>query len=64
GKGVHLDVHVNSGSNGDKVDTTYPMSCGHPMLASEHLLAFFFFDLASCIQNDSQPPMPPPSGVH
>ncbi len=64
GKGVHLDVHVNSGQNGDKVDATYPTSCSHPMLASEHLLAFFFFDLASCIQNDSQPPMPPPSGVH
>jgi hypothetical protein len=59
GKGVHLDVHVNSGANGDAVNASYPSSCSHPMLASEHLLAFFFFDLASCIQNDSLAPAPP-----
>lgn len=56
GKGVHIDAHVN---NTDKVDQTYPASCNTPLNPAEHLLAFFFFDLASCIQDDTKPPEPP-----
>jgi hypothetical protein len=65
GKGVHIDAHVNqSGSlpdgGTDRVGPDYPRSCPMPLKEGEATLAFFFFDLASCIQNDGQPPPPPP----
>jgi hypothetical protein len=65
GKGVHIDAHVDSAGapNSDSVTSAYPMGCTHPLSEGEALLAFFFFDLASCIQNDSQPPPPPGGGV-
>jgi hypothetical protein len=65
GKGVHIDAHVDSpgAPNTDTVTSSYPMGCTHPLSEGEALLAFFFFDLASCIQNDSQPPPPPGGGV-
>lgn len=45
----------------DQVDSTYPAGCNSPLKPGENLLAFFFFfDLASCIQNDSAPPTAPP----
>jgi hypothetical protein len=61
GKGVHIDAHINNpgGAGSDKVDATYPASCNQPIKPGENLLAFFFFDLASCIQNDKEPPKPP-----
>ncbi len=58
GKGVHIDAHLNQ-LPPDKVDNTYPAGCNSPMKPGENLLAFFFFDLASCIQNDGEPPKPP-----
>jgi hypothetical protein len=65
GKGVHIDAHVDSpgAPNTDLVTSAYPAGCTHPLSEGEALLAFFFFDLASCIQNDSQPPPPPGGGV-
>ena len=59
GKGVHIDAHLNQ-QGPDKVDGTYPAGCNTALKPGENLLAFFFFDLASCIQNDSAPPAPPP----
>jgi hypothetical protein len=64
GKGVHIDAHVNQGgfpTDGgiDTVSTNYPAGCVQPLKEGEATLAFFFFDLASCIQNDGQPPPPP-----
>jgi hypothetical protein len=59
GKGVHIDSHVNNDFN-DDVNTQYPTSCKTPLKPAESLLAFFFFDLASCIQNEGEPPKPPP----
>ncbi len=61
GKGVHIDAHVNNPSrnNTDSVGETYPDGCGTPLKQAENLLAFFFFDLASCIQSESEPPKPP-----
>jgi hypothetical protein len=59
GKGVHIDAHLNQAPP-DLVDNTYPAGCNTPLKPGENLLAFFFFDLASCIQNDGQPPAPPP----
>jgi hypothetical protein len=37
----------------------YPDDCGTNFKPGEEALAFFLFDLASCIQDDSQPPPPP-----
>ncbi|MBS2012021.1 MAG: carboxypeptidase regulatory-like domain-containing protein [Deltaproteobacteria bacterium] len=58
GKGVHIDAHVNN--SGETVGASYPGGCGSKLLEGENLLAFFFFDLASCIQNEAEPPKPPP----
>lgn len=58
GKGVHIDAHVNST---DKVNSSYPLSCSSQLKEGEATLAFFFFDLASCIQDDSKPPITPPT---
>jgi len=57
GKGVHIDAHVNGT---DTVGPNYPASCSTKLLEGENLLAFFFFDLASCIQAEGEPPKPPP----
>ncbi len=58
GKGVHIDVHVN---NSDQVGAGFPATgCASAMKDGEKMLAFFMFDLASCIQKDSDPPPLPP----
>ena len=66
GKGVHIDAHVNSVTTeelqnltGDVIDERYPAGCSPTLLPTEHLLAFFFFDLASCIQKETATPAPP-----
>jgi hypothetical protein len=59
GKGVHLDAHLNQNGS-DTVGNDYPAGCESALKPGENLLAFFFFDLASCIQNDSEAPKPPP----
>jgi hypothetical protein len=58
GKGVHIDAHLNQAPP-DTVDTGYPASCNSPLKPGEKLLAFFFYDLAACIQNDNSAPQPP-----
>jgi hypothetical protein len=65
GRGVHIDAHVdNPGTTTDTVGCgtsgCYPASCPNPLKPDEAMFAFFFFDLASCIQNETAPPMPPP----
>lgn len=59
GKGVHIDAHINQ-AGGDAVNASYPASCTTPLKEGEAALAFFFFDLASCIQNEKEPPPVPP----
>ena len=60
GKGVQIDAHVTKPDAGaGAVDATYPLGCGTKLLDTEKLLAFLFFDVASCIQNESKPPEPP-----
>jgi hypothetical protein len=48
-------------------DQTFPSECENPSMDSpsghatnEKALEFLFFDLSSCVQDDSQPPPPPP----
>jgi hypothetical protein len=74
GKGVHLDVHITESSQGSPdfvgCDGTggttvgsagcYPNTCTNPLKQDEAMFAFFFFDLASCVQDQGAPPTPPP----
>jgi hypothetical protein len=65
GRGVHIDAHVDQvGTAGATVGcqggTCYPATCTTPLKADEAMFAFFFFDLSSCIQNETAPPKPPP----
>jgi hypothetical protein len=54
GKGVHIDFHVDQ--QYDRVDSTYPAGCSNNMREPELAVTFFFFDIASCIQDDTKPP--------
>ena len=49
GKAVHLDAHINAT---DVIDPTYPAGCSSPINSGESAFAYFFFDLANCIQDD------------
>jgi hypothetical protein len=56
GKAVYSDIHVGAGQNASTVPTT----CNtQPLTAQEKALEFLFFDLSSCVQDDSKPPKPP-----
>jgi hypothetical protein len=54
----------SAGSSGSKREPTegvpFPMECDDtPLTAQERLLEFMLFDLASCVQIDTQTPQPP-----
>jgi hypothetical protein len=63
GRGVHIDAHVDDDA-ADQVTcdgtTCYPATCSTTLKPDEAMFAFFFFDLSSCIQNEKEPPEPPP----
>jgi hypothetical protein len=59
GKLVHLDAHVTSENLVRPPGASFPMACGTSLNKAEHVLAFFIFDLAACIQNETVPPVPP-----
>ena len=60
GKFVFADVHLsNVDTTATKPDNGFPGSCGTELTPEEKALAFLFFDLASCIQNESAAPVPP-----
>jgi hypothetical protein len=55
GRAVFSDIHVSTGS-----PTHVPTGCdAAPLTDQEKALAFFLFDLASCIIPDDTPPTPP-----
>jgi len=59
GRAIYSDVHLDSGYSG-----TFPSYCPSNPNTSDHApnelaLEFLFFDLASCVQNDTQPPILP-----
>lgn len=56
GRAVHIDVHAN---NRDMITSGYPSTCSKALLPAESMLAFFLFDLSSCIQEDKGEPKPP-----
>jgi hypothetical protein len=58
GRAVFSDVHLSGTTN----NQTFPAEClGLPpgYAANEKALEFLFFDMSSCIQDDTQPPPPP-----
>jgi hypothetical protein len=62
GRAVYSDVHLSGVSD----DSTFPAECSDPSIdnppghaINEKALEFLFFDLSSCVQNDTQPPPPP-----
>jgi hypothetical protein len=58
GKVLFSDFHVVSSLTSA---TTFPGECdGAPMSPQELALEFMLFDLSACIQEDTQPPKPPP----
>ncbi len=62
GRAVFSDLHVSSGGGGG----SFPGECGGgdplttPMTEQESALEFLFFDLSSCVGDDTKPPPPPP----
>lgn len=59
GRGVYTDIHVSSG---DASGGTFPQNCSSQgYTPQEKALLFLMMDLASCIQDESKPPVPPPS---
>jgi hypothetical protein len=64
GRAVFSDVHLSGTSN----DDVFPNECTNPdpmgiHSTNEKALEFLFFDLSSCVQNDSAPPTAPPPVV-
>lgn len=56
GKAVHFDAHI---SVGDIVDASFPAKCKADVKETELATIFFLFDLSSCIQKDTDNPIPP-----
>jgi hypothetical protein len=63
GKFVFADMHLYGGDvqppAGALPDDAFPASCSTELTPEEKALAFLFFDLSSCIQDDTKPPSVP-----
>lgn len=61
GRVVFSDIHVEAeDSPTNSGNSTFPALCGGAKItAQEQALEFLFFDLNSCVQDDSQKPQPP-----
>jgi hypothetical protein len=56
GRAVHLDAHISTSRDFSSSSMApFPAPCGTTLNKGEEALAFLFFDLAACIQNDAEP---------
>ncbi len=58
GRAVFSDIHPSGASD----DTMFPMECANPdptYSTNEKALEYLFFDMASCVQDDTAPMMTP-----
>jgi hypothetical protein len=65
GRVALLDVHVTATQTMSVLlppanRPPFPAGCGTQLTTSENVLAFLLFDLAACIQEDTEQPKPPP----
>jgi hypothetical protein len=57
GRAVYSNFHIANGS----ASGTFPAECSSaPLTPQEKVLEFMLFDLASCVQDDTLDPIPPP----
>lgn len=57
GRAVYSNFHIANGFSSG----TFPAECNaEPLTAQEKVLEFMLFDLASCVQDDTVDPIPPP----
>jgi hypothetical protein len=60
GRVVHTGIHVAT-SAGDKMGPPFPTGCvSSPLTDQEKVMEFLFFDLSSCVTDQSGTPTPPP----
>jgi hypothetical protein len=60
GRAAYLDAHiVQPGATPPPANQVFPATCGTALSKGEEALAFLFFDLAACIQDDTMPVVPP-----
>lgn len=64
GKFVFADMHLSNvdvqPNDGTALpNDAFPSSCGKDLTPEEKALAFLFFDLSACVQDDALPPAPP-----
>ena len=66
GRAVFSGVHVFAPDQPSNRQLTFPAECGNEQgqasayLVNQQALEFLFFDLSSCVQDETQPPMQPP----
>jgi hypothetical protein len=59
GRAVYSNFHIANGFAAG--GTVFPQECdASPLTPQEKVLEFLLFDLASCVQEDTDPPIPPP----
>ena len=60
GRAVYSSFHIANGQPGG--GTTFPAECSAtPLSPQEKVMEFLLLDIASCIQVDTTPPIPPPN---
>jgi hypothetical protein len=61
GRAAQLEAHITALPSfvPSSPQTAFPGVCGTKLNKGEEALAFLFFDLAACIQDDSKPVIPP-----
>jgi hypothetical protein len=60
GRAVFSDVHLSGSSDASQFPNECSLGTDAAHAINEKALEFLFFDLSSCVQDDTKPPPPPP----